>query len=58
MKADIPITWAQVEEGIEKIAVDIASLGRIDAIVAIGRGGMVPAVLLSHVLGDVRVFSF
>lgn len=59
MTAFIPITWAQVEESIDTIAGRIKrDLFQVDAIVAIGRGGMVPAVLLSHRLGNVRVFSF
>lgn len=50
----VSLTWDQVNEDINELAVQI---GDCDSIVAIGRGGLVPGVVLSYIL-DCHLVNF
>ncbi|ASI98407.1 phosphoribosyltransferase [Thermococcus celer] len=50
----IYLTWWQVDRAIFALADHLREYGP-DVIVGVARGGLIPAVRLSHVLGDVEV---
>ena len=49
------LTWWQVDRAVFSLAEELRKKFTPDVIVGIARGGLIPAVRLSHVLGDVEV---
>lgn len=50
------LLWANIVEAVHKLADTMAyNHYKPEKIIAVGRGGMTPAVMLSHLLGDVQV---
>lgn len=58
------LTWAAVDRGVEHLVAHIQEQGlKFDRIIGVARGGLIPAVILSHRLGvsrleTVRVHAF
>lgn len=46
------MTWHDIEKAVEALAIPIREECDPDVIVGIARGGLIPAVRLSHLLGD------
>ena len=58
MKSELYVFWDTVKEFCATIAKDIQEQGKhYTSILAISRGGLVPATILSHMLDIPRVFS-
>ena len=55
----IELSWTDLQGSVERVAGEIRLGGVPQILVAISRGGLVPAVMLSHLLGvrDVRVLT-
>ncbi|WP_297465108.1 phosphoribosyltransferase [Thermococcus sp.] len=49
------LTWWQVDRAVFSLAGEIRKHFRPDVVVGIARGGLVPAVMLSHILGDLEL---
>ncbi|NJE54575.1 phosphoribosyltransferase [Thermococcus sp. 21S9] len=49
------LTWWQIDRAVFALAEEIQKHFMPDVIVGIARGGLIPAVRLSHVLGDVEL---
>ncbi len=49
------LTWWQVDRAIFALADELRKNFMPDVIVGIARGGLIPAVRLSHILGDVEI---
>jgi len=48
------LSWWQVEKALQSLALSVRDFGP-DVIVGIARGGLIPAVMISHALGDVEL---
>lgn len=49
------LTWWQIDRAIFALADELRKKFMPDVIVGVARGGLIPAVRLSHILGDVEV---
>ncbi|WP_456367508.1 phosphoribosyltransferase [Thermococcus sp.] len=49
------LTWWQVDRAVFALANELKKRFMPDVIVGIARGGLIPAVMLSHILGDVEI---
>lgn len=53
------LTWGDIDAACARLAGEVRSGGLPDAVVGLSRGGLVPAVIISHLLGlrDLRAVS-
>ncbi|ACJ17305.1 xanthine/guanine phosphoribosyltransferase [Thermococcus onnurineus NA1] len=51
----IYLTWWQIDRAVFALAEELRKKFMPDVIVGVARGGLIPAVMLSHILGDVDV---
>jgi len=52
------MTWKEIQEAAEQLAFDIKSKHTIEHVVAIARGGLIPAMLINQFLNVRRINSF
>ncbi len=49
------LTWWQIDRAVFSLARSIAASFEPDVIIGVARGGLIPAVRISHILGDIEM---